>query len=227
MKQLGTLTTESPAAIDILWCQHLEVRNAATHRIDGWRKRLTAEDGGRFRSGYEYPVGRTMTDYYAAVEKAEAAISQADEAIAPLQAEYDRRGGWTRYLAVPNGHYHHFRGCSSLRWTTYTVWTPKHSGKTADEIVALLGEGACTKCFPDAPVMDRGSRVKDGQCPGSVFHVPGDQMMVEKTFTRRSRTTGEWIKKTKKVWRSRYACPSCGKTVSVGQTHKLRAHKAK
>lgn len=71
-----------------------------------------------------------------------------------LDAEFDRRGGWTRAYFVNNvdGHIHTSTSCSSLRWTTSITWLTEHSGKDADEMVELAGWRACTICFPDAPL---------------------------------------------------------------------------
>lgn len=69
-------------------------------------------------------------------------------------AEYTKAGGWTRYYLVANagGHVHTSRACSTCRPTTEFAWLTEYSGHTAEELVELAGERACTVCFPDAPV---------------------------------------------------------------------------
>lgn len=71
-----------------------------------------------------------------------------------LNAEYARRGGWTRYYLVDanNGHVHSSMGCSSCFPTTAYYWLVTESGKTAQQVVTEAGSQACTVCFPWAPV---------------------------------------------------------------------------
>lgn len=68
---------------------------------------------------------------------------------APLHAEYDRRGGWTRVYRVDNsnGHVHTSTACSTTYETTDFHWFPELSGKDAAEIVELAGEYTCLVCF--------------------------------------------------------------------------------
>lgn len=88
------------------------------------------------------------------VAKAEATMAEANEEMAPFEAEFTRRGGWTRFFMVMNngGHLHSSRGCSTCRWSTQFSWMPEYSGANEAEIVDLAGEDACTVCFPTAPV---------------------------------------------------------------------------
>lgn len=72
----------------------------------------------------------------------------------PYEAEYQRRGGWTRAFLVDNtgGHVHKSRNCSKCYPTTQFVWLPEQSGKKESEIVEAAGKMACTECYPSAPV---------------------------------------------------------------------------
>lgn len=70
----------------------------------------------------------------------------------PLEAEFARRGGWTRAFIVTGGHVHTSRSCSSCRPTTRFTWLTAYSGRTEGHIVQDSGERACTICFPSAPV---------------------------------------------------------------------------
>lgn len=74
--------------------------------------------------------------------------------IAPLEAEYVRRGGWTRAFLVQNngGHVHSSTRCSSCYASTRYAWLTDYSGKSEEEIVWAAGELACTICYPSAPV---------------------------------------------------------------------------
>lgn len=72
--------------------------------------------------------------------------------------------GWSRVWVVPGGHCHRSRTCHSLYADTTTILAPRDilkrdlSGATEEEIVAAVGERACTFCYPSAPV-DRPSTI--------------------------------------------------------------------
>jgi hypothetical protein len=69
-----------------------------------------------------------------------------------IKVEFNRRGGWTRAWAVPNGHVHQSTACSTCFPTTRFGWLSQVSGMNEAEIVAQAGERACTRCYPSAPV---------------------------------------------------------------------------
>lgn len=83
----------------------------------------------------------------------------------PYEAEYRRRGGWTRAFLVDNagGHVHKSRNCSTCYSTTQFVWLPDQSGKKESEIVEAAGKSACTECYPTAPVevLNRPSQIRN------------------------------------------------------------------
>jgi hypothetical protein len=72
------------------------------------------------------------------------------EQLMPLNAEYNRRGGWTRYYMVDNnnGHLHTHTECRNTYPTTEWYWMTGLSGLTADEAVEQAGELSCLTCFP-------------------------------------------------------------------------------
>mgnify|MGYP001576896077 CR=1 FL=1 len=77
----------------------------------------------------------------------------------PLEAEFVRRGGWSRAFLVANGdgHVHSSMDCSTCNRgerQTQFQWMINYSGGSEDEIVADAGYRACTVCFPSAPVGD-------------------------------------------------------------------------
>lgn len=74
--------------------------------------------------------------------------------VSPLEQEFHRRGGWTRYYLVDNtnGHVHPNTRCSSCFPTTVYAWMIEESGMSAEDLVEKAGEQACTFCFPWAPV---------------------------------------------------------------------------
>ena len=80
---------------------------------------------------------------------------------ARLSAEFDRRGGWSRFYLVIGGHVHASMECSTCFDTTQFAWLPEQSGKTEAEIVDAAGDAACTVCFPSAPVADPGQPRKN------------------------------------------------------------------
>lgn len=89
---------------------------------------------------------------YAAEQDAIAAAKEAE--MAPYEAEFDRRGGWTRaFLVVTSGtgHVHSSRRCHTCYPTTQFHWVTGYSGHDEAEIVEDAGERACTICYPTAP----------------------------------------------------------------------------
>ncbi|WP_251151291.1 hypothetical protein [Cellulosimicrobium sp. Marseille-Q4280] len=87
------------------------------------------------------------------------ALALLDEQNALHEAEFARRGGWTRaFLATSTGgHVHASMGCSTCNRgespTEFQLMTD-YSGTGEDTIVADAGYRACTVCFPSAPVGD-------------------------------------------------------------------------
>ena len=67
----------------------------------------------------------------------------------PLNAEWVRRGRWSRLYLVDNsgGHVHHTMRCKTCYPTTRFVWLPEYSDKPAAEVVADAGALTCLDCF--------------------------------------------------------------------------------
>lgn len=92
------------------------------------------------------------------LDEADAAIAAARNAAAPYDAEFDRRGGWTRAFLVcgsGNGHVHSSMDCSTCNRglsATEFEWVTDYSGRDQGAIIAAAGWRACTVCYPDAPV---------------------------------------------------------------------------
>jgi hypothetical protein len=91
-----------------------------------------------------------------ALEAAKAKVVQIRAQAEAFNAEFERRGGWTRaFLAVTSkGHIHASMGCSTCYPTTQYFWFTDLSGHDEAEIVAKAGSDACTVCYPSAPVND-------------------------------------------------------------------------
>ncbi len=216
---MSNLETQTPAQIDTTWAEIMTRKHEAAHRLGRIRDSLVCEKVDIFfQEPREYgKTGDTIRRYYTKRDELLAIMAAADIEAKPFEAEWDRRNGWTRYTVVPGGHFHHYRGCSSLRWTTTVLWTPELSGMTDDEVVAKLDERACTKCFPNAPVAGK-PKAKPGECA-----------------TSRQAATGE-VREKWAQWtaaRARYAypglystfCPHCGKKISITKAGNIPGHK--
>jgi hypothetical protein len=112
-------------------------------------------------STYAYSDGAYAKQRVDAYEAAVAALEANRAAQAPLHAEFDRRGGWTRSFMVlnSNGHAHRDMHCSTCRWNTRYGWLVALSGSTEAEVIEAIGSDACTVCYPDAPVVKRARTV--------------------------------------------------------------------
>lgn len=108
------------------------------------------------------------------VEKAKKALSQAEEEEKPFLAEFERRGGWSRFYITKGSkpHIHSSTLCSTCNKDgkrTEFGWLPELSGLSEEEAVKEHGAILCTVCFPSAPVHWTDGRTKDDDlyCPGS------------------------------------------------------------
>lgn len=79
-------------------------------------------------------------------------IDKTSQEISRHESEFRRRGGWSRFFLVPDGHIHSSMACHSCRPTTQFGWLPHLSGKSEEEAVNEHGPHLCTHCFPSAPV---------------------------------------------------------------------------
>ncbi len=121
---------------------------------------------GTLKPWEQAPMEATL----AKVDEYRAAATAALAATEPLQAEYTRRGGWTRFHPVPGGHIHSGRGCHTLRITTDVRWMPEMSGQDEATALANLGTAGhilCTVCFPSAPVQWTVKPADPNTCKGS------------------------------------------------------------
>jgi hypothetical protein len=83
----------------------------------------------------------------------ESRLRAAQTAAAPLEEEYQRRGGWPRVWRVTNedGHVHRHRSCPTCHATTQFELRADLSGLDEDAIIERIGCTACTVCYPTAP----------------------------------------------------------------------------
>lgn len=151
----------------------------------------------------------------AGLVEADAAITVLDEQIRPLDAEFVRRGRWSRFFLVPGGHIHRATDCSTCnrgRTMTDFRWLPALSGLSDADAVTAHGAILCTVCFPDAPVeWTNGAKAGDDLvCPGT-----GTADYDEKT-ARRGYVSGNGGR-----------CDSCGTWQTITRGGVLRKHNRK
>ena len=140
----------TPAEIDAvlsdIWTRYYAVDNQA----DDLRTiaRRLKNNGDRF--GH-------LEDLLPRIAKIEDRAAQILCEATPFEAEYERRGRWTRYFLVDdrNGHIHDGRGCSTCRPTTRYRWLIEFADKPASELYAAdaFADKVCSTCYPDAPVV--------------------------------------------------------------------------
>lgn len=144
------LTQVHPKAIDSelarLWGEQTKYQGY----LDSIRAReQKATDSGRVLTD------RESADNAAAKLRTQRELAKLDAEAAPLEEEFDRRGGWARYFIVQNGngHVHDKMNCMTCYPTTRFGWLTDLAGKSEKDMVAGYGESACSVCFPSAPSM--------------------------------------------------------------------------
>lgn len=158
------------------------------------------------------PRREVLARYQAALD----AIDVIRAEMARLDAEWERRGRWSRFFMVPDGHIHSSMRCSTcnrLGQLTPFVWLPELSGRTEADAVAAHGALLCTVCFPSAPVewtngreLAKAAKAAD-RCPGSGKHA------VSGSYDPRA-------------YRKIGTCRVCGSRQSLSSLFNVRAHKA-
>lgn len=192
------LTTATPAEIDATLAD-LDAK-ATAHRTDVIRNREAAR---RY-------TGPDATYYTEKANKALLAAQAVEAEMAPLNAEFTRRGGWTRAFIVSAGHVHSSMNCSTCNNGMYPTsfgWLTEFSGKDEAQVIEAAGSRACTVCFPNAPV--------DAPA-GRLFHA--DEVAAEQARAERAakkaiadakkaanalptyRTSGRWSDKIETVY---------------------------
>lgn len=213
------LTQLDPPEIDRLWTEAMQPAYQAWANLAETRKSIRRYE----RHGYRREAGsRNRVPEYLLERETElkAKYEEAVKASEPFDAEYERRGGWTRYLIVSNsnGHVHRsWRGTDSPCHTLVpgqTLVQPlwQLSGRDDDGVVSEFGSTACTKCFPDAPVGLATTPESQGYCSGS-----GKNLDPNKPSRTGFAAGNSGI------------CPDCGAVVTLTTRYgpKLRKHKPK
>lgn len=103
------------------------------------------------------------------LREASEVLEAARAALVPLDAEWDRRGGWSRFFVVQNnnGHVHRSTNCSTCYPRTVYGWLTELSGLTEADAVEAHGTILCSVCFPSAPVEWTVGRQAPMGCAGS------------------------------------------------------------
>lgn len=138
------LSTLTPGQIDTELARIWEAEQTAAQR---------AADYARYAERERLTYRKTELEAKAAEARQAAAAARAEAR--PYEAEFTRRGGWSRFFIVQNtgGHVHSSMRCFTCFTDTRFGWLPTLSGATEAEMVAEYGETACTVCFPSAPTM--------------------------------------------------------------------------
>lgn len=158
------LTTATPAEIDTalaeIWSRYYVAAitaEMADSRLTRHRVGMNRADAGEFgysRSTYSDAEEARLD---AAREAAEEAARVIMRETRPFDAEFSRRGGWTRAYLVKNngGHVHSTMMCKTCFPTTQFGWLTQMSDHSEAEIVELAGMSACSVCYPSAPRIGR------------------------------------------------------------------------
>lgn len=160
------LTTATPVEIDTalaaiyvdIYTARFESYRAADALADAEQRVADAAAGRRVSCTYRPSQIDDMRARAAAAH--DKVVEQTDRTV-PYDAEFDRRGGWTRaFLVVTSGkgHIHRSMTCSTCYPTTEFAWLPDMSGSDEATIVTAAGADACTVCYPSAPVETAGPR---------------------------------------------------------------------
>jgi hypothetical protein len=209
------LQTMTPVQVDTKIAEIME--RAAPHRHRAADKYREANRYAK-HGGYEHVVERLRREHQEAVAVAEKIEAEADR----YEAEYQRRGRWTRFfLCVSDGGHVHKLPCKTLRpFSTRVAWLPAMSGSTEEQAVAEYGHTMCTVCFPSAPTHPAFKRSAEkaakAEAEKAAELCPG------------SGTTDHDSAHMGYTWVSRWArCNHCGQRVTAAakSSMKLRKHK--
>lgn len=210
-KAHSTATRREQAALHLL---HGAIGD--TRRGRGWvLSDADTESRARARA-----AERNIASGLAKLDQVRAELADIAQQMEARNAEFQRRGGWSRFFLVQqaNGHVHTSMDCGTCNHrgkATQFAWLPELSGQTEADAVAAHGPILCSVCLPSAPLHwtnghaeAKAARERE-QCPGTG------------TFLDRSKphragyVTGNWG-----------TCPECGGEVTLTSGMKLRSHKA-
>ena len=204
MSETKPLTEQTPCEIDTQLAElHAKQWTAAMRRKEAEKRFEDARNGHRL-------YGRTLEEFEEEYLNATAALTACNEAIAPFEREFSRRGGWKRYYLVPGGHVHRERNCSTCHWNTRFGWLVELADCDENVMVKAHGDGACAVCFPAVQTHPDFLRAK-------ALREAAEAAEAAKLCTGSGKSANNY--------RSRYAkCPDCRVTVSITKRGLLRKH---
>lgn len=155
------------------------------YRSDERREWWTNRDGETVDPQAEYEAARklptatpaayyagveTIGDAFAAIDRLRMHIAAAAQIEHDCQAEYYRRGEWTRFYRVDNsnGHVHRTTACRETYATTRWNWPTQLSGGDAQTVVEAAGALTCLTCFPEV----RGTILESRPIDPTMFETP-------------------------------------------------------
>ena len=195
--------TATPAEIDGEIARLMGLIANQRNAIDRARKTIAMEHR------YTAPDGsvntRRITQCQVLIEATTLAMERLKAQVVPLDAEYSRRGGWTRYYLVDanygDGHVHYDNSayrCSRTQNTRH-YWLTSESGKTAEEVIKQAGSAICTLCFSNAPV-DSASRPRG-------YHTPSE---IERQEAAKAKETKRLAREAKRITNPDGSALRCG-----------------
>jgi hypothetical protein len=150
------ISTADPIEID----GHLARLGAEADRLEAAitrSQRKIAQLREMPEAGREYYAGTNENEQEDLIRQAQERLTEISFHFVALNAEYARRGGWSRYYLVEDGHLHYDVSgsrCSRIPSTTH-YWMTEFSGMPSKMVIAKAQDRVCTTCFPDAPVVKR------------------------------------------------------------------------
>lgn len=135
------------AAIYVRGYQVDDVVSQVAHWLKSAKDSLAKKEAGELRYSSASP------EYVAELEAKLAVARETARATwaltAPYDAEYIRRGRWSRVYLVDNsgGHVHRTMACDTTYQTTRFIWLPEYSGKPDAEVISDAGALTCLTCF--------------------------------------------------------------------------------
>lgn len=156
MESVQDLTVKTPVEIDTVLAEIYAEAQQIRFRLrtlEGWLKR---------ENGRSLASQQAIGDQGARVENYKIKLAELQAEAEPFEAEFARRGGWSRYFLVTNsnGHVHRGMDCGTCFPSTQYAWLVELADCDEDAMITEFGEKACTVCFPTAPANPK-------------FHAPG------------------------------------------------------
>lgn len=206
------LLTTTPSQIDSALAEINSRANAVVGAIERKKLRLSPQEirsTGAFRAA----------ELRAEIVVLENRLDDIREEGLPLDAEFMRRDGWTRFFIVQ--HLHTSLRCSSFRMKTQVSWLSEYSGTSELEMIEAAGDMVCTKCVPNAPTTPKRPTLpalaaewdkahgQKGTCPGA-----GRQL--NRILPHR----------TGYAYGNNATCEECGERIGITSLGKIRKHKS-